>query len=138
MAITVFENHKRLVPGHVLQLRVKREFFDMIRKGLKPFEYRELKHYWATRLMHGGVWLDPEPGKLPIWVQDPIFKQFDAVHIINGYGATSPDIITEFAGITVDFPEPKYTGSMAGTFDATRACFAIGIGAITFDSLNGK
>lgn len=34
----------------VLILNLNSEYFDEIKKGVKPFEYREYKHYWIKRL----------------------------------------------------------------------------------------
>ena len=34
----------------VLQLSVKRKWFDLIKAGTKREEYREIKSYWVSRL----------------------------------------------------------------------------------------
>lgn len=37
--------------GRILHLTLKKHWFDMISSGIKPEEYREIKSYWATRLL---------------------------------------------------------------------------------------
>lgn len=37
--------------NQILQLRLKKKWFDMILSGEKKEEYRDIKPFWAVRLM---------------------------------------------------------------------------------------
>lgn len=62
----------------VLPLTVSKQWFDMIAAGKKTEEYREIKPYWAHRLIEGhnqGMWVSGES----------YFKPYTHVLFINGY-----------------------------------------------------
>jgi hypothetical protein len=63
----------------VLHLTLKKKWFDMIASGEKIEEYREIKMYWAIRLM-GGF-----PSTFGIDKKNPDFKDFDYIHFTDGY-----------------------------------------------------
>ena len=79
-------------PDHkmkILHLTLKKKWFDLIASGEKVLEYRELKPYWAKRLLDGDVG-----------------KHFDIVRFKNGYGdVRAMDV--EFRGIC--FTGPQWT-----------------------------
>lgn len=88
----------------ILHLTLKREWFDMILRGEKKEEYRELKPYWAVRLMTGGT--------IPycfcescvnMYNADNMFCDFDMIRFTNGYSkdARSMDVQCNF--ITIDY-----------------------------------
>ncbi len=60
-----------------LHLRLRREWFDLIRSGKKKEEYRDPTPYWDKRLE---------------------FKTFDQVRFVNGYGKDKPFVVVEFDG----------------------------------------
>ena len=62
----------------ILQLNLKRQFFDEISLGKKPEEYREQKDYWATRLEG---------------------RDYDTIVFRNGYGPDVPEMEVEFKGV---------------------------------------
>ncbi len=64
----------------VLDLTIKKKWFDMIASGEKKEEYRGIKPYWRTRL-HG--------------------KSYDVVRFRNGYKKDSPAVIVNFLDIVV-------------------------------------
>ena len=59
---------------NVLHLTLKKQWFDMIARGEKKEEYREIKPYWNRRLNN---------------------KTFDAIQFRNGYSPTSPTMLVE-------------------------------------------
>jgi hypothetical protein len=63
----------------VLHLTLKKKWFDMIASGEKKEEYRDVKMYWATRLMNGF------PATYGIDKVQPDFKDFDYIHFTDGY-----------------------------------------------------
>lgn len=62
----------------ILQLNLKRQFFDEIALGKKLEEYREQKDYWATRLEG---------------------RDYDTIIFRNGYGPQVPEMEVEFKGV---------------------------------------
>ncbi len=80
----------------VLHLTLKKKWFDMIASGEKNEEYREVKPYWITRLLHY-AW---EPGCTPFIFYDMEIA-YDAVLFRNGYSPTSPAIFVEYLGVKI-------------------------------------
>jgi hypothetical protein len=91
----------------VLHLTLKKRWFDMIASGEKTEEYREIKPYWAARLLYkikvpwGGylsAWPDIVNGDYSCdgWSEfvspNCIFEKFDAVKIRNGYTKNAPSL----------------------------------------------
>ncbi len=66
----------------MLILPIKKYWFDMISRGQKPEEYREIKSYWSRRFMKAGM-LDPKG--------NPTGKIAEVL-FVNGYGKTRPAI----------------------------------------------
>lgn len=82
----------------VLTLTVSKQWFDMIADGRKDEEYREIKPYWAHRLIEGhnqGLWVSSES----------YFKPYTHVLFINGYRKDSPRIEKEIDSITIGKPK---------------------------------
>ena len=69
----------------ILKLTLKKQWFDEIAAGTKKTEYREVKDYWAIRLVNQTT------GQ---------FKKFDEVHFRNGYGKDAPFMRVKCLGIT--------------------------------------
>ncbi len=76
----------------VLNLTLKKKWFDMILSGEKKQEYREIKPYWDSRLLN---------------------KRFDVVKFKNGYSKTSPEFTMELLGIERGCGRPEW-GADAG------------------------
>lgn len=71
--------------GKVLQLTLKKKWFDLIKSGVKKEEYREIKRYWETRF---AVML--------------VNKQhYDAILFKNGYSKNAPRFTIELKGIRI-------------------------------------
>jgi len=66
----------------ILHLTLKRQWFDMIARGIKREEYRDLKPYWDKRLKG---------------------RRYQAVHFRNGYSANAPTMIVEVRGLYMGF-----------------------------------
>lgn len=73
-----------------IRLTLTKEWFDMILKGKKKEEYRDIKPYWQTRLMH------PDG-----------HKGYKFIEFRNGYGKKAPFIKVECRGIYIDFSRPE-------------------------------
>jgi hypothetical protein len=84
---------------NILQLTLKKEWFDLIECGEKKEEYREIKPYWNKRLRSKSMDFSDEP-----------FKQFDIVRFRNGYSSTAPLMDVECRGITERRSRPEWCG----------------------------
>ena len=71
----------------VLNLTIKRQWFDMIFSGEKLEEYREIKEYWTTRLL---------------------YRDINAVHFRNGYRPDSPTVMLELLWIGKGRGDPRW------------------------------
>ena len=96
----------------ILHLTLKKKWFDMIASGEKKAEYREVKMYWASRLLSG---FSKRHLSLSIHhlkcsyrtnsgetVLDAIKKDFDFVLFKNGYSKNSPYVLVEYLGVSID------------------------------------
>lgn len=73
----------------ILTLTISKQWFDMIADGRKNEEYRDIKPYWASRLVNqqaeGGEVLFDEYGGYCCVTGKPEYKPFTHVLFINGY-----------------------------------------------------
>ncbi len=92
----------------VLKLVVSKQWFDMIAAGEKTEEYREIKPYWASRLVkqaESGEVLFDEFGGYTCVIGKPEYKPYTHVLFINGYRKDSPRIEKEIESITIGKPK---------------------------------
>ena len=92
----------------VLTLTVSKQWFDMIVSGEKMEEYREIKPYWASRLVNqqaesGKIHIDGFCGYIAI-IGKLEYKPYTHVLFINGYRNDSPRIEKEIVSITIGKP----------------------------------
>jgi len=64
----------------ILHLTLRKKWFDLIARGEKDCEYREIKPHWTTRLKG---------------------KRFDEIHFRNGYSRDSPFMRVEWNGMHI-------------------------------------
>lgn len=93
----------------VLPLTISKEWFYMIADGRKTEEYREIKPYWASRLVNqnaesGMVGFDEFGGYTAV-IGEPEYKPYTHVLFINGYRKDSPRIEKEIESITIGKPK---------------------------------
>lgn len=93
----------------VLNLSVKKQWFDMISAGEKTEEYREIKKYWGSRLVNqqaesGEVLFDEFCGYCRV-IGKPEYKPYTHLLFINGYRKDSPRIQKEIESITIGKPK---------------------------------
>lgn len=93
-------------PLKILQIHIKKKWFDMILLYEKREEYREIKDHWISRLHK---------------------KHYDAVLLVNGYTSQSPAMLMAINGeITTGKP---VKGWYEGEFDDSEK-FIIPLGEI--------
>ncbi len=85
-----------------LKLTLKKKWYDMILSGEKTEEYRDIKMYWASRLM-GGF-----PSTFGINMVNPDFKNFSYVQFTNGYRADSRTMLREVYSISIGEGRPEW------------------------------
>lgn len=85
-----------------LQITLQKKWFDMTDSGEKKEEYRDIKMYWASRLMNGF------PSTFGIELLNPDFKTFDFVHAVNGYGKNKPSWTRQCLGISIGEGNPEW------------------------------
>ena len=93
----------------VLTLTISKQWFDMIVAGKKNEEYREIKPYWASRLINkqsesGDVLFDEFGGYCRV-IGKLEYKAYTHVLFINGYRKDSPRIEKEIESISIGKPK---------------------------------
>ena len=88
----------------MLVLPIKKKWYDLILRGVKTEEYREIKPYWATRFVNAGL-LEYTFRKDPACTM----LTFNRVEVMfrNGYSDKSPSFIAT-VGLTRDFGKPEW------------------------------
>lgn len=104
-----------------LHLTLKKKWFDMILKGEKREEYREIKMYWAERLMTGFPQTYGVIERL-----NPDFKDFMEIEFRNGYAKDAPIMTVECRGIKFGYTKPEWCD------DGEKEVFVIELGRIIF------
>lgn len=107
----------------ILTLVVSKEWFDMIAACRKTEEYREIKGYWAKRLLLvrseleepfskldkdlSEKWDSISPEMAKYCFNSPYYKTIPFTHVlfINGYRKDSPRIEKEIESITIGKPK---------------------------------
>jgi len=70
----------------VLDLSLKKQWFDVMVTGEKTIEYRKTGKWINSRLCH----------------TDGTEKQYDLIKFVNGYGADKPYFICKYDGVTLN------------------------------------
>ena len=101
------EVYHLLTNGYILYLTPNKKWFDMIASGEKKEEYREIKPYWAHRLVGSWIYRGRRKGLFPdaknsFMSSFDIFylQKYDAIVFQNGYGDV-PTAIVECKGVEV-------------------------------------
>ena len=93
----------------VLTLNVSKQWLYMIVAGEKTEEYREIKPYWASRLVNqqaeSGEVLFDEFGGYCLVIGKLEYKTYTHILFINGYRKDSPRIEKEIESITIGNPK---------------------------------
>ena len=81
----------------VLNLTLKKQYFEEILNGIKKEEYREVKKHWIVRFCSTGskVGLNYE------CVYEFCPKEYKRIKFTNGYGKNSPSFEIECKGIEI-------------------------------------
>ena len=107
--IKVMDKYLSEAKKKVLTLTISKEWYELIVAGEKNEEYREIKPYWASRLVNqnsesGMVGFDEFGGYTAV-IGEPEYKPFTHVLFINGYRKDSSRIEKEIESITIGKPK---------------------------------
>jgi len=106
-----------------LHLTLKKEWFDMTRSGEKCEEYREIKLYWAARLLFkipfpagGFLWpwkdISEQDYNFSTWKSfthgAPIFREYKHAQIRHGYSGDAPVILRSIKEIVIAEGRPEW------------------------------
>lgn len=104
----------------ILRQTLTRQWFDLILKGEKLEEYREIKKHWIQRLTWNEFHKDAtcinslkdaiyENSERTGWKKmESVFCHFDAIEFTNGYGNHMPKILIECKGINIGRGKPEW------------------------------
>lgn len=86
----------------ILELNLKKQWFDMILSGVKTEEYREIKPYWVKRLQseYGTAFYGGTIGNSYSKFTDG-FKHYDAIRFSNGYAKDRRQMIVALSDIKI-------------------------------------
>jgi len=111
------EPYTILNTGSILHLNLKKYWFNMVAKEIKPEEYRDVKGYWVKRLL-----LDEKGNKMTKaaahdlseairyafsdnWKNELLPKEsiipYDKIVFKNGYSKTAPTLAFKYEGIII-------------------------------------
>ena len=91
----------------VLDLPLKKEWYEMIESGIKREEYREFKPFWMKRIF------ECNPAKLPCsnichCEISPFTKPKDFTHVRFRYGYTKRTMTYEIENISIGVGNPNW------------------------------
>lgn len=97
----------------ILQLTLKKQWFDLILSGEKTEEYREIKGYWVKRLLcqigQTCQFFDENYKYKNSGIDiTNYFQHYDAIEFTNGYGNHMPKMLIECKGITIGRGNPEW------------------------------
>lgn len=127
----------KTVNDEVLLLRLQKKWFDMIAKGVKKIEYRDLSEYWATRLLPrdkcAQVLQDWTPApKTDLVAFHGTKKPWKYVLFVNGYANYSPAVLTSFLALAATNVSIQGWGGQPG-----KPYFALHLGSVlSYSNLN--
>ena len=81
----------------ILHLTLKKIWFELIARGVKKTEYREIKPYWEKRFL-----MDNPNTKF-----SRIIKTFDEIHFKNGYTKHSSFMRVKWKGLDLEMYKGK-------------------------------
>lgn len=93
----------------MLELVLKKKWFDLIQSGEKTEEYREINAYWCSRILtspYHVVYGEHMAAMLPNGYYNEKHHQ---VRFRLGYGKNAPEMKFKILGIKVGMPRPEWS-----------------------------
>lgn len=115
----IIEDEKKM---RILRLPIKKQWFDMIRSGEKPEEYREIKLFYLPRFIHCKHIKNNARRKEMCWslnnlisieqreyINDSLkWRKYDCIEYINGYQPNSPSIKVAIENFSINTGKPEW------------------------------
>jgi len=102
----------------ILDLPLKRKWYEMIESGIKTEEYREFKPYWCCRLVaykrikpeiSAGFPITWTPPHYSEWKAEDCYIRFkNFTHVRFRYGYTKRTMLREIESITIGYGKPEW------------------------------
>lgn len=105
----------------VLDLPLKKEWYDMIESGIKTEEYREIKPYWEKRLLdYKRIKRYVEDNRKELFAKRLLFPNRQVIedacgsfqrgytHVRSRYGYTKRTMLREIESITIGHGNPDW------------------------------
>lgn len=95
----------------ILDLPLKKEWYDMIESGIKTEEYREIKPYWCKRLGECALdlcWLRDSDGSCSSVKAMRNINKPGYTHVRFRYGYTKRTMVREIESITIGHGNPDW------------------------------
>lgn len=120
----------------ILHLPMSEPWLSMVLSGEKKEEYRDLTHYYASRLIQSYDGKDLSTAMRETYIEgvtiqelvdlyNVYFKRFTHVKLTNGYGNHRPSYLAEFKGIEI------CTGIEEWGAEPNKKYFVISLGEIS-------
>jgi len=93
----------------MLELVLKKKWFDLIESGQKKEEYRDITAYWCVRILtspYHKTYGDNMAKSLPLGYYNSRHSQ---VRFRLGYGKDAPQMIFAINGVKVSIPKPEWS-----------------------------
>lgn len=91
----------------ILDLPLKKEWYEMIESGTKDEEYREIKSYWCKRLIGCPIcvchW-----GESSCLFPNDVHNKKGYTHVRFRYGYTKRTMLREIESITIGYGKPEW------------------------------
>lgn len=95
----------------ILDLPLKKEWYDMIESGEKREEYRVIKPYWCKRLARCDkdlCWMRDPDGQCPFRKHIKDINRLDYTHVRFRYGYTQRAMLYKIDEITIGRGNPNW------------------------------
>lgn len=92
----------------ILDLPLKKEWYEMIESGIKTEEYREVKEYWIKRLCADADRLFSCADCDSMLFCRDCFRPYNYTHVRFRYGYTKRTITREIESISIGYGKPEW------------------------------
>jgi len=92
----------------ILDLPLKKEWYNMIESGIKDEEYRDIKSYWIKRLCLYADTLMRCVDCDSLFMCDSCFEPYKYTHVRFRHGYTKRTMMREIESISIGYGKPEW------------------------------
>lgn len=95
----------------ILDLPLKKEWYNMIESGIKTEEYRIVKPYWCKRFTncnHSLCWMRDNNGECVLLKHQEANNKKGYTHVRFRYGYTKRTMLREIESISIGYGKPEW------------------------------